>query len=186
MSDFIDISLKDYKAVLSQIDGTNKQVDRASIAAINGVVNEYQGVLANAVSKAEAVPLKALLRGGARGKGRRIFVSKAKSSRPTASIWIGYNPVQAAYLGRLVQNKQGAGAGQHFFPGSFIATMRSGHRSVFHRVPGTRMRNKNKQKTREDAHEMLQAESVVAGVRDRMSVRLTDLFREKIDKEVSL
>lgn len=179
MSDFIDISLKDYKAVLSQIDGTNKQVDRASIAAINGVVNEYQGVLANAVSKAEAVPLKALLRGGTRGKGRRIFASKAKASRPTASIWIGYNPVQAAYLGRLVRNKQGAGAGQHFFPGSFLLTMRSGHRSIFHRL------NKSRLPLKEDAHEMLQAESVVAGVRDRMSVRLSDLFLEKLDKEVN-
>lgn len=180
MSDFVSLSIDDYRAVLSGLSGTEKQVDRASIAAVNGVLAEYKGVLAKAIAVAEAVPLKALLRGGTHGKGKRVYTTKAKSGKPVASIWIGYNPVHAAYLGRLAQNKQGARAGQHFFPGSFIATMRSGHRSVFHRVSSDK-----KSRIKEDAHELLRAEGVVAGERARMSARLADLFSDRLDQELS-
>ena len=69
---------------------------------------------------------------------KRIRVKKklaiVKRNRPFATLWLGGNTISAKYGGRLFQNDKGAGAGKHFFKGSFIATMHTGYKSIFHRV----------------------------------------------------
>ena len=64
----------------------------------------------------------------------RKTLSTVKRRRPFATLWLGGNTIAAKYGGRLYQTEKGAGAGKHFFKGSFIATMKTGYRSIFHRV----------------------------------------------------
>lgn len=65
------------------------------------------------------------------GIGRYRVKSKRKGN--VGLVWAGYNPVKAAYAGRLRQHDWGASAGQYLFPGGFIATMPSRHRGIFKR-----------------------------------------------------
>lgn len=54
-------------------------------------------------------------------------------------IWLGTDPMAAAYAGKLVQQKKGAKVGKHKFPHAFVATMPSGHQGIFHRQGKSRL-----------------------------------------------
>lgn len=68
---------------------------------------------------------------------KKIRVRKRTNSTG-GSIWLGYNPVQAAYVGKLRQDDGGAWAGRYYFEGGIVAKMRSGHTSIFKRGIGKR------------------------------------------------
>jgi hypothetical protein len=71
------------------------------------------------------------------GKGRRFFVrNPAKQGAvQEGSVWIGYNPVLASYVGAIPQWRRGLTprVRSHRFRGDFVATMPSGKRSIFTR-----------------------------------------------------
>lgn len=56
-------------------------------------------------------------------------------------VWVGLNEVKAAYTGAMRQGPHGAYAGERYFPGAFIATMRSGHKGIFSRTGAREKRN---------------------------------------------
>lgn len=65
----------------------------------------------------------------------RIF---AKASDQKGVIWLGMNPIQAVYAGKMTQYETGAMAGKYFWQGGFIAKVReegasSGYTSIFKR-----------------------------------------------------
>lgn len=48
-------------------------------------------------------------------------------------VWVGTNPLPVAVLGLIRQEKTGARAGKKDYPRAFVATMPTGHRSIFMR-----------------------------------------------------
>ena len=56
---------------------------------------------------------------------------RSKNTEQYGVVWLGLRDVAAAYLGRLEQTPAGAKAGAFFFPGGFVATMKSRHKSIF-------------------------------------------------------
>lgn len=65
------------------------------------------------------------------GPLRKVRTKVGRQSGPDSrSVWFGYNPIGAGYVGGLKAAKGVADA--------FVATMPSGHRSVFRRVGKTR------------------------------------------------
>jgi hypothetical protein len=71
-----------------------------------------------------------------------VAKTKIKSYRAKLApglVWLGYNPLKAAYCGRLTQDARGAFAGQFYFAGAFVATMKSGHKGVYKRAGKSRL-----------------------------------------------
>lgn len=85
---------------------------------------------ARELARANRVPLRAIHRRRPGKAGRLRWTIRDEG----ANVWLGTQPVKASYLGTLKQQRNGARAGRHTFPGSFIATMRSGHAGIFRRA----------------------------------------------------
>lgn len=103
--------------------------------------------------------------------------------RDTASgvVWLGVNELKAAYAGKLEQNESGSFAGQYYFPGSFIATMKSGHTGIFHRT-GVRKKRDGKwwSEIKEDTVNLNLGFEVVDDVARQTQAELGRLFIEKV------
>lgn len=72
------------------------------------------------------------------GRGRRFFKRYPRGKGGAiqeGSVWVGYNPVAAGYVGAIRPWRRGLTprVRSHRFPGDFVATMPSGHRSIFTR-----------------------------------------------------
>ncbi|WP_337843567.1 phage tail protein [Rheinheimera sp.] len=65
---------------------------------------------------------------------RHRFTSRDQSR--AVNIWLGINPVEARHLGKGRQTKQGVTIRKRMFDGAFLATMPSGHSSVWERQKG--------------------------------------------------
>ncbi len=71
------------------------------------------------------------------GFRERVFSGyrvKSKRNRGKGVAWLGYNEVKTGYAGKLTQESGGASVAGHYFPGGFVATMRSGHSGIFKRL----------------------------------------------------
>lgn len=67
----------------------------------------------------------------------QVFISKDMQS---SKIWLGYRPLSPIMVGKLRQEKTGAGAGRTYFSrGGFVAKMQSGHVGIFQRIGGRRV-----------------------------------------------
>ncbi len=70
----------------------------------------------------------------------RRFRVVSKRQRDSGLVWVGLNKVKAAYVGDLLEEIGGASAGNYYFEGGFIATMRSGHEGIFKRLGQGRLK----------------------------------------------
>jgi hypothetical protein len=179
MGDLLSLQLDEYQGLLASIAATPKQIDTASRRAISKLVDYSATHIGRELAAQERVPVSTLMRGGSARRGQRIYKSKPYGGKNAGSVWVGYNPIRAAYLGRLAQQRAGAKAGQHFFPRSFVATMPSGHRSVFIRQGKTAL------PIREQSHSLTGAQLIVDSVQSRAHQRLIDILRHELEYEVN-
>jgi len=70
---------------------------------------------------------------GLPGKVFKQYRVKSRVSDKRGIVFLGFNPVKAAYAGKLKQQEAGAMAGQYYFEKGFVAKMHSGHVSIFKR-----------------------------------------------------
>jgi hypothetical protein len=179
MGELLSLKLDEYQGVLGSIAAAPKQIDTASRRAISKVVDYSATHVGRELAALEQVPVNTLMRGGSSRRGQRIYKSKPYGGKHAGSVWVGYNPIRAAYLGRLAQLRAGARAGKHFFHKSFLATMPSGHQSVFIRM------GKNSLPIREQSHPLTGAQHVVDSVQQRAHQRLIDILQHELEYEVS-
>lgn len=150
---------------------------------------------ARQLARAHRVPLRAIngRRPGRAGRMRWTIQEEA------ANVWVGTAPVKASRLGSMRQQKRGARAGQHTFPGGFLATMRSGHTGVFRRAaPGevtsyqkqSRGWTKGRPRTSprnlpliEEAVDLDDADSVRAAIGGQIPARYRELLRQETNFE---
>lgn len=105
----------------------------------------------------------------------KIRVRKRVNSTE-GSVWLGYNPVKAGYAGKLRQDDGGAWAGRYYFVGGIVATMRSGHSSIFKRGIGKRGRDTLIEQT----VDLPQADAIAAQVAALARVELQRRYNEKL------
>ncbi|MEW8253769.1 MAG: phage tail protein [Candidatus Thiodiazotropha taylori] len=179
MGGLLSVDLSEYQGILNTIGGAEKQINTASRRSVSKVVDFAATHIGRGIAAEEQVPVSTLRKGGSARRGQRIFKSKPRRDKTSGSVWVGYNPIRAAYLGALTQQKAGAKSGKHFFDRSFVATMPSGHRSVFIR------RGKTSLPIREQSHPITSAQRVVDSVQDRTTQRLIDIFQHELSYEVS-
>lgn len=179
MGGLLSVELSEHQGILSTIGGTEKQINTASRRSVSKVVDFAATHIGRGIAVKDQVPVSTLRKGGSAGRGQRIFKTKPRGDKTSGSVWVGYNPIRAAYLGVLAQQQTGAKAGKHFFDRSFVATMPSGHRSVFIRMGKTSL------PIREQSHPITSAQQVVDSVQERATQRLIDIFQHELSYEVN-
>jgi len=168
---------------LAEIAGLGAAGQRAASRTVRKVTRWASGRIARDIARSSRVPLRALTKGGSTGRGKRIRARLPRQGEMSGSVWVGWSPIKATYVGRLSQNRRpggGARAGQHRFPGSFVATMRSGHRGVFTRSVESRL------PIEEEGVELLEAEAAVRRAKDEMGLRIQNVLRQELNYELNV
>lgn len=119
----VSFTTRNIERLLKDID--NKVVPRALPTAINKTLLKGRTKAVRDVSQDAKVKAKTI-----RG---RTSIKKARRNKPKATFYIGILPIRASDLGKPRQLKTTARVGKHDFPDGFVATMPSGHVSIFKR-----------------------------------------------------
>lgn len=105
------------------LDAAPKRIFSAKNSAIRTTATFARRELQRRVTAATGLPSRVF----------KVFRIKRRDAIGRSTVWIGANPVEAAYVGKLQQEPSGASAGEFFWEGAFVATLRSGHTSIFKR-----------------------------------------------------
>lgn len=120
----VDADTSGIAALISTLAETGKAGQNAAKAALRDLRKQVLSVTKKEAAKEAGVPQKAV-------KTRWISDPVGPNG---LRVWVGTNPLPVAVLGKPRQYKTKAKAGQkHDFPRAFVATMKSGHRSIFMR-----------------------------------------------------
>jgi hypothetical protein len=181
-SEKLTVSLEGVDQVIKRLGGTQDQINRASTRAIKKTTGWAGNQITRGISVSDAVPMRVLAGGGGRANRQhaRIRTYRPKRTGTVGTIWIGSSPVIAAYVGAITQQKVGAKAGQHFFPGSFAALMPSGHRGVFYRNFAERL------PISQEEVALLSATSVVDHVASQVPAHLKNILQGELNYEVNV
>jgi len=147
-----------------------KKIARASRLAVNQVTSEIHKDVTREVPKAHGTSIT-----GYRRVRSKKTLAKARKKRLRGIVWQGTMDIQAVYAGKPRKVKGGVKAGKHFFPGAFIATMKSGHVGIFSRIHGSK-------KIEEERIELDQARSIIESKAREALPKLPKLFREQYKK----
>lgn len=125
----IEFDEHDLAEVLARFNALPRQIDAASVSAINRVASYARTHWARAVARRNRIPVSALRR------RKRVASVRANRRVHRARIWIGYNPLSAAAFGTPRQTPHGARAGRQVFEGAFVQTIRrkSNYTGIFER-----------------------------------------------------
>lgn len=123
--------LREVKADLKLMDNTIKPL--ATRKALNDAAKEVITVTAKEVAaELEISPLKNIR--------SRIRLNRATLNRSVAEVVALELPLKVSKIGKKYsQTPAGASVKSHFFPGAFVATMKSGHKSIFKRMGKSRL-----------------------------------------------
>lgn len=165
MSLSLQVEMSGVDAVLADFVALPEQIQKAAKRAQAKASTYAAGRLAALVAESSGVPASAIR--------RRI---RSTSGR----VWLGYNPIPAAYVGRLEQDPRGAFAGEFFFDRSFVATMPSGHRGVFKRAGKPRL------PIEEQGVTLARVPEIAAGLQADIGDRFAELLRQELNFEVNV
>lgn len=168
----VDIDAAELASVQRTLNATNAQIDRASVRSVNKTLAWVRSQGGRLLAREHDVPLKTL-----RG---RLRVGKASAGTPRGSAWFGTRPIKAVYAGRPLESLGGTKVRGHFFPGSFVARMPSGHFGVFKRRGAARL------PIDEQMIRLHQAEAVLQGIADRAPERLRTIYAQELNYELNV
>lgn len=167
----LEIDPRELASIQGAIAARPEMAARALVRAINKTITWAVSQGLRAIAKQHDIPLKALT-GRRRGRTRR-----ASRRNMTGIAWFGTLPVRASDVGTPRQNRLGARAGSHFFPGAFVATMHSGHIGIFKRAGYSRLPIK------EQVVRLSAASQAIDGVKNDVANRLEITFAQEMNFE---
>jgi hypothetical protein len=158
------------------IDLDQKDLQRFLNAAPRTIFNAQRSAIRTTTTFADKLLKDRMaLATGLPGKVFKKFRVVKRSSDSRGVIFLGMNPVKAAFAGKLTQEPGGASAGQYYWAGGFVATMRSGHVSIFKRKGSQRL------PLVEQVVELPQAEAIAGQVADETAAELQRRYLEKLE-----
>jgi hypothetical protein len=211
--DRIVIEIEGADAVAKEFEAKPAQIERAALRAIRKVTTYGGKLVAKELAAARGLPLSALTaRGNAGRRVRYRLAARAgrggKTSNARAGsflgvnadtgntqgvIWIGRNPIKAAYLGTPKQERAGARAGKHFFERAFVRALRSGHVGVFRLASNPTYRSKGRPADWSPnlpidsvTVELTEARAIAERVAALIPQRLSELLRQELNYEVNV
>ncbi|MCU7845297.1 MAG: phage tail protein [Candidatus Thiodiazotropha sp. (ex Monitilora ramsayi)] len=164
---------------ITGLESMEPSVKRGVVRTVRKVTKSSSKSVASRIAKATRLPVRTLTQGGGARRGKRVHQYFSRDGMD-GFVWVGYNPVKAAYVGRLTQQVRGARAGRHTYPGGFVATMRSGHQSIFQRTQKSRLPIEEKDVSMSVAPVLVQQET------SRIQSRLSDVLLQEINYEFNV
>ena len=159
-----------------KIDLDQKDLQRFLNAAPRTIFNAQRSALRTTTTFADKLLKDRMaLATGLPGKVFKNFRVFKRSSDYQGIIFLGLNPVKAAYAGNLTQEPGGASAGQYYWAGGFVAKMRTGHLSIFKRKGAQRF------PLVEQVVELPQAQVIAEQVADEAAAELQRRYLEKLE-----
>lgn len=113
----------DFSEVDNFMQAMPREIFNATRSAIRTTTTFAEKELGKRMADATNIPLKAF----------KVFRIRSVSSDTTGTVWFGFKPIQAKYLGKMEETGTGAMAGSYFFQGGFIAQMQNGNENIFKR-----------------------------------------------------
>lgn len=141
-----------------------REIFNATRSAIRTTTTFAEKELEKRMAAATEIPLKAF----------KVFRVRSKASDESGTIWFGFKPIQAKYLGKMEESGSGATAGAYFFQDGFIAKMRNGNESIFKR------KGKARFPIEAQVAKLPQSETITSAVADIAEQELLTRFSKKI------
>jgi hypothetical protein len=123
-------------------------------------------------------------------RDKKFFNDGYKSGKSAyGKIWIGYNKVRAkrtadnSFLGKLIQERDGAWAGNYYFPKAFVATFDSGHTAIFKRL--NKLTRSGKWKPEEQSANMARTIPTIDSMMPDVTNELMNRFNSKVSDYIS-
>lgn len=176
----IDIQTDGVRDLFDDLRDLGPAFERALNRTVRKVTRTVASRAGRAVAKQNRVPVRALTKGGSSGRGKRVYQRAPKRGSAAGSVWVGFNPIGAGYVGRPVQTRAGARVKGRQFPGAFVATMKSGHRSIWSRVNAQRL------PISEERVELEQVEQILDKVAREGGERLRQVLLAEINYELNV
>jgi len=175
-------SLKGFRGYQKFLKSLPAQVNRAQRRSIIKTLKWGGSFVARTVAIQTGIPLKLLTKGGGKRDGVRVRYSFPKLKEIKGTAWIGGSPIKAAYVGKLKQREDEAGAraGKYFFKGGFIARMKSGHTGIFKRV------GKHRLPLREETVSLQGVVPTVRAVQRFIPARYDKVFDQEFNFELNV
>lgn len=176
----LELDKRELTAIEMALKERPAQASRALVRAINKTLTWAGSQGLRAIAQANAIPLGSLRGGRNKGRRGRSRIFPAKRNYVSGLLWLGTGPIKASYLKPLRQQPLGAMAGKHFFKGSFVAKMPTGHIGIFGRKGASRL------PLREEYVRLTAAEKALDGVHRNLSQRLETVFAQEFNYEVNV
>lgn len=180
MSLSLQVEMSGLDDVLAEFNALPEQIAKATKRAQTKARDYAAMRLAHVVAEAYDLPA---------AKYRTVRVKTGSGG----VVWAGYNPMAAAYMGKLVQEDDGAWAGQYWFPGGFVATMRSGHAGIFKRAAqlthwsaGRPRKWKPNLPIEEQGVQLTNVPELAAGLQPEIGERFAELLRQELNFEINV
>ena len=152
-----------------EVDEFNRAMPReifnAQRSAIRTTTTWAEKELEKRMADATQIPLKAF----------KVYRVKSRASDELGSVFFGFNPIQAKYLGKMEEVGSGAMAGSYFFQGGFIARMQNGNENIFKR------KGKSRLPIESQFAKLPQSETITAAVADIAEQELLTRFTKKLN-----
>lgn len=129
----LQADIQGIEPTLRELAAFGKAGEKAARRAVTKTLRWSGRQIASEVAKASNIPLRALVRGGDGGRGKRVYTHLPGASSAGGSVWIGLNPIKSGYLGTPRRGRGGVRVGRLFFEGAFLARMKSGYFAAFKR-----------------------------------------------------
>jgi hypothetical protein len=171
----VDVTLKldeqDFADMVRTLGLTEQRLYAAGYRAVRKTVMWVKTHLARTLSK-ELQIVQKLVR-----QRLRVYMQDRRAMQ--GKVWMGMYKIRASRLGRARQTRAGVSVGRHRFPGSFEATMPSGHTDVFKRRGKSRLKIDIQQL---DISE--QARQAIAEINAKADERLMIIMEQEINYEI--
>ena len=176
----LELDQREFDSIQSALEQRPAQASRALVRAINKTLTWAGSQGLRAMAQENNIPLKVLRGGRAKGRRGRSRIFQAKQTYVSGLLWLGTGPIKAGYLPPLRQQPLGAMAGKHFFKGSFVTKMPTGHIGIFSRKGASRL------PLREEYVRLSAAEKALDGVQRGLATRLETTFAQEFNYEVNV
>lgn len=142
-----------------------REIFNATRSAIRTTTTFAEKELEKRMAEATQIPLKAF----------KVYRVHSKAGDEAGTVWFGFKPIQAKYVGKMSESGSGAEAGSYFFQGGFIAKMQNGNENIFKR------KGKARFPIQAQFANLPQSETITAAVADIAQEELMTRFTKKLN-----
>jgi hypothetical protein len=142
-----------------------REIFNATRSAVRTTTTFAEKELEKRMAAASKIPLKAF----------KVYRVHSKAGDDAGTVWFGFKPIKAKYLGAMSESGSGAEAGSYFFQGGFVARMQNGNENIFKR------KGKARFPIQTQFANLPQSELVISAVADIAQEELLTRFTKKLN-----